>query len=228
LDLDALGPTYPGGKVAATDHDWIDEVNPYEEEEDVSEYEDVAQALESKGYADHAYAKLIKDGSGKIWLEYWYFYYYNSFESLGAGHHEGDWESVIIGLDSDKKPDVVVFSQHEGNGRCDIDEVETATGEVPIVYVGDGSHANYPHADEYELIGGFDRADGGGWTIKPALENLGRTSPAWLEWPGHWGYSQGEEGLFQSPQGPAYHEAWNDPAKYAEFGGWCVKPESRK
>ena len=54
---------------------------------------------------------------GRLWLQYWLFYYYNDFQLLGpllsGGKHEGDWELVQIRLDAAEQPEQVVFTQHK-------------------------------------------------------------------------------------------------------------------
>ena len=223
LKLDTLGATYPDSEEASPG-DWIDEVNPEEES-----YSEVASELESRGnFEDHAYGILKKDGSGKIWLQYWYFYYYDSFGPGTAGDHEGDWESVEIGLDEELKPEVVVYSQHKNQIRCyveDEDEDErprmTESG-APIVFVAKGSHANYPDKGDYETEGGEERPDGEGSSLKPPLEDLGRTKPSWLEWPGHWGSSSGGSPIEStSPPGPAFHPIWDSPDGEADSAELC-------
>ena len=59
-----------------------------------------------------------RDGAGKTWLQYWLFSYYNPQNVLGFGVHEGDWESVQVGLDADGVPDVATYAQHSGGERC--------------------------------------------------------------------------------------------------------------
>ncbi len=221
LDLSALGSIYPGGKREASDNDWIDEVNPPGQG-----YAGVAEGLEGRGYADHAYGILINEG-GKIWLQYWYFYYYDDFGYAALGEHEGDWESVEIGLDEDLKPEVFVYSQHKRAVKCYVEdeEADVTEGGAPIVYVARGSHANYPEAGEYltEVSFNPDEAWGKGDTVKPRLENLGRTQPSWLEWPGHWGGSYASNELeSDSPTGPAFgHEQWSSPEGYADGAEDC-------
>ena len=222
LDLSALGSTYPNA-LAADENDWIDERGSKEEE-----YVEDAQALEGKGFKDRAYARLLKV-EGKIWLQYWYFYYDDNKGFAEIGEHEGDWETIEIGLGSEYKPEVVVLSQHKHRAKCLIGEMEENDEGAPIVYVGFGSHANYPTPGIYALespVPGTDRADGEGASITPLLENLGLDTPSWVSWPGHWGGSEaevilGEEIGSTSPPGPAFHPAWEAPDEYAEGAEEC-------
>ena len=81
-----------------------------------------AHRLEAAGYINAAYGRAFTDGTGKRWLEYWYWYYYNPKSFEGVGVHEGDWESVLVGLDANNRPEEVILSQHTGG-------VPTATSE---------------------------------------------------------------------------------------------------
>ncbi|HEY5708252.1 MAG TPA: right-handed parallel beta-helix repeat-containing protein [Solirubrobacterales bacterium] len=219
LDLSALGTTYPN-EFEADSNDWIDARGSDEET-----YVKDAQELESfGGFKDRSYGMQFKIG-GKIWLQYWYFYYYNGLGVWGVGVHEGDWESVQIGLDSEYKPEVVVLSQHSGQVTCNVEEeeVETTEAGAPIVYLGRGSHANYPTPGSYELpVIGIDHVDGEGETATPSVENLG-ASPSWLSWEGHWGNTHAGfiPGEADSPTGPAFHDAWTAPDEYAETADEC-------
>jgi hypothetical protein len=102
------------------------------------------------------YAKQLS-----ILLQYWYFYRYDEWEThVFAGklvqRHEGDWEAVTIGL-SDAHPLFVAYSAHcagtwvpwEGAEGIEGTEVIEVGGRPhPLVAVAEGSHANYPHADQ--------------------------------------------------------------------------------
>jgi hypothetical protein len=97
------------------------------------------------------YAKQLS-----ILLQYWYFYRYDEWEThVFAGklvqRHEGDWEAVTIGL-SDSKPLFVAYSAHCAGTWVPWKEAEISDqlgGHThPLVAVAEGSHANYPHADQ--------------------------------------------------------------------------------
>ncbi|HEX6665795.1 MAG TPA: right-handed parallel beta-helix repeat-containing protein [Solirubrobacterales bacterium] len=219
LSLRALGASYPN-KHKSDGNDWLVENGSLKEN-----YAEVAQELEAHGFKDRSYGILLEDESHKIWLQYWYFYYYNSKAEVGFGLHEGDWEMVEIGLDSEFKPEVVVLSQHSEFATCDIEEMEETEAGGPVVYVARESHANYPEAGTYETppVGphnGTDGADGEGDVVVPTLENLGFSQPSWLEWEGHWGHSRGFPS--ESPQGPEFHGAWDSPDGTAESGHGCL------
>ena len=90
---------------------------------------------------------------GLIAIEYWLFYLYNDWKSP----HEGDWELIVVLL---KKPSEsggrhepigCAYSAHHGGYRLPWRQVEKVDGEKrttgesnhPVVYVANGSHANY-------------------------------------------------------------------------------------
>jgi len=86
-------------------------------------------------------------------IEYWTFYLYNDWKST----HEGDWELVIVFLrqpadpSEPPRPIACAYSAHHGGFRSDWAQVEKvddagqpdAQGTHPVVYVANGSHANY-------------------------------------------------------------------------------------
>jgi hypothetical protein len=94
-----------------------------------------------------------------IIVQYWLWYPYNrwkAFTPFGylTQEHEGDWESITIGL-SDRRPLFVAYSAHCGGSWHRWEEIEVldvvegrideraSTGLHPLVAVATGSHANY-------------------------------------------------------------------------------------
>jgi hypothetical protein len=216
LTRSALGTTYPNGHLA-DEADWLAEYDEYVRD---------AHRLEAAGYLNAAYAHAYTDANGKRWLEYWYWYYYNPKDFAGVGKHEGDWETVIVGLDPNNRPEEVIFSQHDGAANCYIGEVEQAEEGGPVVYVGLDSHAGYEKPGVFWATGEDDWADGAGPSAQPGLTIIGTSPPGWILWPGHWGHTQPEGGLpgqATSPQGPYFHEAWGAPDAYAANAFECTK-----
>jgi hypothetical protein len=92
-----------------------------------------------------------------ILLQYWYFYRYDEWETtVFAGQlqqrHEGDWEAVTIGLSEDE-PLFVAYSAHcEGTWRhwkdVEVSGMLPRPWTHPLVAIAEGSHANYPKADQ--------------------------------------------------------------------------------
>ena len=162
LTLSALGTTYPDSHVADS-NDWLEESNEYVRD---------AHRLEEAGYMNAAYGMAFTDALGKRWLEYWYWYYYNPKSFEGIGVHEGDWESVLVGLDPNNRPEEVILSQHTGGANCYIGDVETTEAGGPVVYVAVDSHANYPKPGSYDAGFVTDYADGGGPAVQPGLVML--------------------------------------------------------
>jgi lysophospholipase L1-like esterase len=89
-------------------------------------------------------------------IQYWYFYYYDEWRApVFAGvliqRHEGDWETVTIGLDEQRRPLFVADSAHCSGSWRPWHDVEVSTLPPgphihPLVAVAEGSHANYPAA----------------------------------------------------------------------------------
>jgi hypothetical protein len=98
--------------------------------------------------ATNADLKRIVDPNGP-WklIQYWIFY---NYDSLSAGAitqwHQADWEQVSVLVErsgATVRPVEVAFSEHCSGARVVADHVQWL-GSHPIVYVGVGSHANYP------------------------------------------------------------------------------------
>lgn len=51
----------------------------------------------SDAHRGRIYGRAVEDG-GRVWLQYWFWLYYNPKHLFGFGKHEGDWEMVQIGL----------------------------------------------------------------------------------------------------------------------------------
>ena len=90
---------------------------------------------------------------GLIAIEYWLIYLYNDWRST----HEGDWELIVVllkqpsGSNGQPEPIACAYSAHHGGYRLPWRQVEKADdqgepaqeGSHPVVYVANGSHANY-------------------------------------------------------------------------------------
>lgn len=88
-------------------------------------------------------------------LTYHLFYAYNDAPKAGPidFNHEGDWERVTYELDPTMfKPVRAALSAHEGGSTYDFQSLErdAATGR-PLVYVANGSHANYASAGNHSI-----------------------------------------------------------------------------
>ncbi len=166
--------------------------------------------------AERAYGRAVRDGEW-LWLQYFFWEYYNPKHLLGFGKHEGDWELVQIGLDADTVPRVATFAQHNGGAGRDWVDVERegeGEDEHPVVYVAPFSHASYFEARTHWHPGGPDTPDGKGPAYRPRIERFG----AWGTWPGRWGNSKGVFGGKlggRSPSSPGAQKGrWERPTAF--------------
>ena len=206
LSLAFLGdPTYANGS-AATTSDYLDAANGF--------YQQDAQRMRAAGYRDRVYGRAVTAG-GKAWLQYWLFSYYNAQNVLGFGVHEGDWEFIQVGLDTDGVPDVATYAQHAGGERCAWSQVGKA-GAAPVVYVALASHASYFSTGVNPR--GFypdDYHRGGGYQVRPALEIVTSGTP-FMAWRGKWGASS------SSPVAPRRQGKWGDPNGFNANAAACT------
>jgi hypothetical protein len=187
-----------------------------------------------KGTRPTVYARVAHHDASTA-VQYWFFYYFDDW----INRHEGDWELVQLifpsGSSSDIlgqaiHPEVMDFSEHTGGRRLDWSDVETAQvagASHPVVYVGAGSHANYPkagywHADVKYWFDGCDLAAEGAAARRldstdydlplmsdPATRN---DEFAWAKFAGNWG----ELSIFgfSGPNGPLFQTQGRDPWKW--------------
>ncbi len=106
------------------------------------------------------YGRVVRD-SGWVVLQYWYFFFYNSWRSgfHGVNDHESDWEQALVYLYEDDAghlvPEWVAFASHDFHGadlrrRWDDSSDLDLIGRHPVIYAGAGSHAAYFRAGEYQ------------------------------------------------------------------------------
>jgi hypothetical protein len=186
--------------------------------------EDDASAMHADStLADQVYGRAVQDSSGKWWLQYWMYYYYDDViaEPTNIGNHEGDWEMLAIGLSATGRPDVAAFSQHSGGMRCgwnQVGHIITPEGGVALrAYPAAGTHATYPFSGTWGAslthpIPDLARGNGTDHWVVPHLNDV-TNPPNWLMWPGRWGNSTGGVGI--SPKGPPYQDE-----KWTDIGAW--------
>jgi hypothetical protein len=160
------------------------------------------------------------DSDGRLWLQYWFWYFYNDYHlAADFGLHEGDWEMIQLRMYGDQ-PDLAVYAQHRYAEKRPWSEVPRAPNspDTPLVYPGRGSHASYFEPGLYETEAWFDIADGKRHTPELQLELVEDHAPPWISWPGMWGDTEANiPGLEQpSPRGPASHTQWQDPKALLE------------
>lgn len=209
LELDFLGgPSYANGQPSRHD-DYLDECG-------ASYAADALAMRRGEGRADVVYGRARHDRQGRLWLQYWLFFYYDDRGLLGLEQHEGDWELVQIRLDAAFAPEAATFARHGGE-RLSWDQVEVAeSGEGPalVVYPARGSHAPLPRAGSFDAAVVPDHNDGLGPRLRPALAVIADDGPGWVQWPGRWGSTRRRE-FFEadSPRGPREQPHWWDPAE---------------
>jgi Vacuolar protein sorting-associated protein 62 len=217
LDLDFLrGGTYGDpAKTQVSKDDYLDAVGKH--------YVETSREIHAKpGYADQVYGHAKRDENGDLWLQYWFFYYFNNKALLYMGLHEGDWEMVQFRLGDDEVPNVATYAQHAHGERCEWDKVETVEEDgvpVPVVYSARGSHAAYFRPGTYMQAPIVpDHNDAGGPRVRPQLTVIGNKEPAWVAWPGRWGSTRALIGPVgsNSPPGPRWHDSWRDPLAFHE------------
>jgi hypothetical protein len=214
LSLEFLGLEYPGG-VVAEKSDLVD--CP-----DKDYVADAAEMHRQPVYRNKMYGRTQREpDGGSLWLQYWFFYFYNDFNLIGslikAGLHEGDWEMVQLRLGEDEVPDLAVYAQHTGGDQRSWDEVERPDGgDRPVVYVARGSHASYFDPGIQWTGHWWDHADGKRKSPEVALlaVDIDAGDWGWIHWPGRWGGTVGgplplDDG---SPSAPIEHGQWHDPA----------------
>ena len=109
-------------------------------------YPSIEQQLEAARARPSVYFHLAyQPAAGRVAIEYWFLYLYNDFYD----QHEADWEGVTVVLDNGT-PLGATYSQHQGRKWVPWSALST-TGGHPIVYVGRGSHAEYPKPGSYSI-----------------------------------------------------------------------------
>ena len=91
------------------------------------------------------YGRVLTTPTGYL-LRYWIFYEFDDWHSLRNRlwqAHEGDWESISIGVDKDGSAEFAAYSQHCSGTVRPWSGVQKRGGSHPVAYVALGSHANY-------------------------------------------------------------------------------------
>lgn len=176
-------------------------------------------------FADVVYGRARRDREGALWLQYWFFFYYEDKGLLGIERREGDWEMLQLRLGEGGAPEAATFAQHGGAERLHWDQLELALtdeGQAPVVYLARGSHAPRARPGSYPAPFVPDHNDGLGPRVRPRLSPIGDDGPGWALWPGRWGSTRRREHFeADSPRGPRAHSQWWDPAElHEEAAGW--------
>jgi hypothetical protein len=215
LSLDFLDPARYANGDAVTHDDRIADPG--------HDYVAQARALHAQAhYADRVHGHWATGSDGRVWLAYWFFYFYNDYNLIGplikAGLHEGDWEMIQLRLDpTGQVPDLAVYAQHKHAAQRPWTGVERV-GDQPVVYPARGSHASYFSAGVHWTGDWFDFADGHRAAAPLALEVISDAPGAdgWATWPGMWGGTQPAPDSINplddsSPRGPGGHSQYRQP-----------------
>ena len=156
-------------------------------------------------YQPTLYAR-VTEGEGKSYtvVQYWIFYYFNDWRNF----HEGDWELVQLCfpgytakdlLEKGEQPVFAAYSQHQAGQKMSWSEMRNKGLVIethPIVYVAQGSHANYCTPGNFWSGLDFDDTGLSSWrVISPeqlSIVLLPETEAKsggleWLGFKGHWG-----------------------------------------
>ena len=149
-----------------------------------ADYDSKASSL---GY--YSYVNIVNTTSGVV-IQYWLFYAYNNGP---LNDHQGDLEVIEIFLTASGSPQRALYSQHGAGENAAWGDVEKV-GTHPVVYVGQGSHANYFRSYQGKIGIENDIVGSDGKTIMPTdltLVLLGQPSnhppdQSWLDFAGRW------------------------------------------
>jgi hypothetical protein len=176
----------------------------------------------SAGSKPTTYAHVVTE-SGRLALQYWFFYVFNNFNDK----HEGDWEMIQLDFKARsadealaQKPFELGYSQHEGAERAHWGDkkLEIVDGTHPVVYPALGSHANYYGPALYlgrsaaEGVG-CDDTEGPSHQLRPAVAIVTRARDPWLRYIGRWG--ERHSGFYNGPTGPNTKRQWDEPVSWA-------------
>ncbi len=215
LTLDFLGgPVYANG-APSRPGDYLEECGG-------THAADAIELRERLSTSDVVYGRARRDDDGRLWLQYWLFFYFEDKGLLGIEQHEGDWEMLQIRIGDKGRPDAATFARHCGAECLGWEQVqlgETPAGPAVIVYPARGSHAPLPRAGSFAAPTVPDHNDGLGVRLRPRLEPIGDGGPGWVRWPGRWGSTRRREYFEgESPRGPRDHVSWWDPAELHREG----------
>ncbi|KAI9717853.1 MAG: hypothetical protein M1828_007092, partial [Chrysothrix sp. TS-e1954] len=158
-------------------------------------------------------------GGGVLDAYYMYFYAYNQGNTvLGQelGDHLGDWEHNMIRFNN-SKPSQIWYSEH-GNGEAFTYDAIKKSGQRPIAYSGNGTHANWA------TVGTHDHAIPDVSFPGGPLKDTTNAGPLWDPVKAAYFYrvtfpSGTADGDSSSPSFTAYNG--QDPTGYLDFtGAW--------
>lgn len=171
------------------------------------------------------YAHIVSFGTGRVALQYWFFFVFNDFNNT----HESDWEmiQVLFAVSTVEEalrqdPVEVAVAQHGGGETAAWDDPKLSRdGNHPMVYVAAGSHATHFGSATYLGWGANGTGFGCDITTSPSRavpltaivvpdSVSGSDDPfAWTAFRGRWGERQVWE--YNGPFGPGRSRKWIDP-----------------
>ena len=162
------------------------------------------------------YVNVVRSDSTTV-IQYWLFYIFNNGP---MNDHQGDIEVIQVFLDSFGDPQTVLASQHGAGQNVDWNDVEKSD-DHPVIYVAEGSHANYFRSYQGRMGLENDVVGSDGKTINPdQLTIVQLNSQSWLDFRGRWGYwgTEQEVALGRAgPVGPVFNQdgiRWSQPYSY--------------
>lgn len=200
-------------------------------------YEEWQQRLMT-GTEPTIYGRVVRQAGvpGKLAVQYWFFYVYNDWVNT----HEGDWEMIQLNFDAPTPdaalaghPTEVGYSQHSSAERATWGQapLQIVGGTHPVVYVANGSHANFFTSDLFLMRStaegvGCDDTTGPSTTVNPQLAVVPtatadylRTDP-WLGFDGRWG--EQHAAFYNGPTGPNEKLQWTEPFTWSA-DAWRVQ-----
>lgn len=150
-----------------------------------------------------AYAHIVSDPTGRLALQYWFFFVFNDFNNT----HESDWEMVQLLFDVPtaeealgRDPIEVAVAQHGGGETAGWNDAKLLReGSRPVVFTAAGSHATHYGSTTY--LGWGDNGTGFGCDetsgplrrvpvtaiLAPDNASNPNDSFAWTTYGGRWG-----------------------------------------
>jgi len=182
-------------------------------------------ALEVSSYGYYVYVHVVNSGGYTV-IQYWLFYVYNNGQ---LNDHQGDIEVVEIFLEG-SEPKTALYSQHFAGENAAWGDVEKVNNTHPVVYVAQGSHANYFRSYQGKIGLENDIVGSDGKTIMPnelTRIMLGETGnhiseQSWLDFEGRWGFWGTNEEVtlgMAGPLGPVFNQdgiRWAQPSAYLD------------
>lgn len=190
------------------------------------------ERITALGLVPSVYAHIATeaDRPGKLALQYWFYYAFDSFNNS----HESDWEMIQLTFNADTveqalrqdQPAMLSYAQHSGgeNAGWTDDNVTVENGH-PVTYPAQGSHADYFQSAVWlawaENGAGFgcdqSQEELTRVTLNPIVvpRNIDPNGPfAWLLFQGRWG--EYHPWQFNGILSPNLTKRWNEPLGWTD------------